>query len=768
MTNMDEIRKAKSPLTALLILVLLIFSFGYLDKAPAKLVSDSAPQDVFSGARAKTLLDKFLQEKKPHPAGSLLNMVIRDRIVARLKELGLESEIQKDFKCSYRAPGCAHVENIIAVIKGTETSESAKAILLTSHYDSAPGAVGAADDMAGVTAMLEITANVLSAPTLKNDIILLFSDAEETGLRGAMSFSDSHPLMDRVGLVLNMEARGVTGPSVMFETGPGNLNQVSGFNEGTKNPVGSSLMVEIYKRMPNATDYTIYKMRELPGLNYGFSRGVSLYHSVLDDPDHLDVQSLQHHGDNLLAMVQIFGNKDLDVLPADQDATYIDLFGKYLISWPDSAGPWLALLAFIGLVVTVWRYRDASFKQGLWVVVVLIMTCVALPALGWLASFPLGQMGGLHPLDHPNPWPARAALISIALLGGCVGGMLSVRRAGSYMLFILVWLFFVMLGLLLAVTLPGASYIFIMPALAAGVTGAVMSFIAREKALKWASYAGLLIAAYMAVYHLLLLEAVINFQLSHFKMIVLLLLALPLLPVASLWQKEGGVGLKPVTVGIFVIALVSSGFATFVTAYTPDRPRSVNIVYHDDQNHNSPRWEIRSYGPVDHSYLFAAGFPDTPSPFLYYGAVPEKGYFIPADDLNLAGPVLSIDSDVIVDGHRILSGTVSSERDAFVLGIAFEEGSIVKTMHANGQLVLGSPKRAFSGPQLVRFHGAGKTPVSFVITLNSDDLSGVSVFDLGPIPNRELGRKLQQHRPATAAPFHFGDYSIVTRPFSSK
>jgi hypothetical protein len=188
-------------------------------------------------------------------------------------------------------------------------------------------------------------------------------------------------------------------------------------------------------------------------------------------------------------------------------------------------------------------------------------------------------------------------------------------------------------------------------------------------------------------------------------------------------------------------------------------------VHHSDQTHNTHRWEIRAYGPADQAYLTEAGFPETPEPFLRYGAIPAKGYFILAKDLKLAGPVFSIDSDGIVDGNRVLSGTIASQREAFVLGFAFEEGGIVNTLEVDGQLVLGSPKRSFSGPQLVRLHGIGKTPVAFTLTLKGEELSGVTVFDQGKLPNVETARRLQQMRSSTAAPMHFGDYSLVTRTF---
>lgn len=53
---------------------------------------------------------------------------------------------------------------------------------------------------------------------LKNDVIFLFTDAEETGSLGAQVFVAEHDWARDVGLALNFEAPGNTGPVIMFES----------------------------------------------------------------------------------------------------------------------------------------------------------------------------------------------------------------------------------------------------------------------------------------------------------------------------------------------------------------------------------------------------------------------------------------------------------------------------------------------------------------------------------------------------------------------
>ena len=182
----------------------------------------------FEQEKAFTTLSRLLKEERPHIAGSPENKVVRDRIVEELKSYGYTPEIQTALQCAPpdRFPGCTQVENIIAVHSGTD---SCYGVLVTAHYDSVAAGPGVADDGAGVAVVLEL-ARVLANRKTQNTIVLLITDGEETGLRGALAFAQRHPLMPRADIqtgdmakvVVNAEARGASGPSMMFETGPSN------------------------------------------------------------------------------------------------------------------------------------------------------------------------------------------------------------------------------------------------------------------------------------------------------------------------------------------------------------------------------------------------------------------------------------------------------------------------------------------------------------------------------------------------------------------
>src|SRR5207237_4744598 len=129
----------------------------------------------------------------------------------------------------YREAG--RVQNILARLPGTNPNR--KAVLILAHYDGVEAGPAAADDGAGAAALLE-TLRALRAQkgALTHDIIALFTDGEEAGLLGAAAFVREHPWAKDVAVVLNFEARGTSGRSFMFETGPGNLDAARALRSG--------------------------------------------------------------------------------------------------------------------------------------------------------------------------------------------------------------------------------------------------------------------------------------------------------------------------------------------------------------------------------------------------------------------------------------------------------------------------------------------------------------------------------------------------------
>ena len=211
-----------------MVFILGILGFTFFTMMPQWTPDDDAPLSKFSTKRALEQVKNISQ--KPHFVGSDNHNVVANYLVKELKNLGLETSIQEGFAFSDKGV-LTKCKNILARIKG---SDSNKALLLLSHYDSAPHSYskGASDAGSGVATILEsVRAFTYNKKQHKNDIIILFSDAEELGLNGAALFVTQHKWAKEVGLVLNFEARGSSGPSYMLmETNAGNSGLVKEFS----------------------------------------------------------------------------------------------------------------------------------------------------------------------------------------------------------------------------------------------------------------------------------------------------------------------------------------------------------------------------------------------------------------------------------------------------------------------------------------------------------------------------------------------------------
>jgi Zn-dependent M28 family amino/carboxypeptidase len=189
-------------------------------------------------------------------------------------------------------------------------------VLLTAHYDSVAAGPGAADNIAGVATILEIARIMSAEAPMGNPIIFLLSDGEEPALLGAEAFLAKHPWAAEVGVVVNLEARGTSGQSILFETTENNSWLIDVFIAHAPRPIVNSLYDEIYKFQPNHTDLTIYEMAGIPGINFGFFEDFAHYHTPLDNLTNLNPGSVQHQGDNALAAVRAFAELDLLHPPA--------------------------------------------------------------------------------------------------------------------------------------------------------------------------------------------------------------------------------------------------------------------------------------------------------------------------------------------------------------------------------------------------------------------------------------------------------------------
>ena len=380
-------RGLRGPATLLLLLLTAWMSSLYRS-LPAP-VAATAPDSVFSSARAMTHLERIASEARP--PGSPNHARVRDYLVERLGALGHTASVQTATSF-LDASVVATVRNVIARIPGT--APGGPAVLATAHYDSREISLGAADAGSGVVAILEAVRALGARAPLRNDVIVLFTDAEELGLLGAHAFVDGHPWMEDVAVLLSFEMRGGGGPSMMFETGADNGWVVGALRQADPYPAANSVSQELYRRMPNDTDFTPFKEAGKQGLNFAGVGRANVYHQVYDSPENISEATVQHHGEHALAMLQHFGNADLSIVDAP-DVSFLSV-------------------PFVGLVT----------YGPLWIWILGIATLAA-----WFAAFLVGRRGGSRLTGVVVG--LAASVVHLALVAG-IGRLLFAWRSPAH------------------------------------------------------------------------------------------------------------------------------------------------------------------------------------------------------------------------------------------------------------------------------------------------------------------------------------------------
>lgn len=494
MQAMTTMRR-RTPALAAFLLLLLTAAAATLplltpDPRPA-----SAAEEDFSAARAIGRLDHIA--KVPHPTGSPAQEDVRKYLVRELRALGLEPEVltRVAVRPADDAPAVAGtVSDVHATMPGERPTGR---VLLVAHYDSVPTGPGAADNGANVAAILEIARALKAGPQPRNDVEFLFTDGEEYGLLGAQAYVDASPGEGRTAapertVVINLEARGVSGPAVMFQTaGTGLTPAVREAGAFT-----TSLADEVYRHLPNNTDLTVFDEAGMRGLNFAFVQGAAHYHTDHDDLERLDPGSVQDMGDSVLGAVRRLAGDDLG--RGGPDATYFSLFGA-VVSYP----AWLVLplavlaAAAAALLLRAGRRAGLAARGVARAAATFPLTLLGAAALGlavwwvlaWLRPDFVLTDGAIHHLE-------RYAVGEVLLLAVLLAAWYRwARRTASPLeaaVAVLCW--FALLAVVCAVLLPGAAYLFTWPALTglAAVAG-ILRLTGRNS--PWRSVAAAVAAA---------------------------------------------------------------------------------------------------------------------------------------------------------------------------------------------------------------------------------------------------------------------------------
>ena len=698
-----------------ILLILLAVYIAFTLSRPSFKPGKAVPEKSFSTERALKHVEEI--SHFPHAVGFPAHTQVREYLVGQLENLGLTPELQQ----GYTAGDWANYSKAINILARIEGSGEGKALLLLSHYDSNPhSSLGASDAGSGVATILEgLRAYLSQNPKPKNDIIILFTDAEELGLNGADLFVNQHPWAADVGLVLNFEARGSGGPSYMLlETNRGNSKLIKEFIAANpRYPVGNSLAYSIYKLLPNDTDLTVFREdRDIEGFNFAFIDDHHDYHTALDNYARLDRRSLAHQGSYLMPLLQHFSNADLSGLKSLNDEVYFNVPLFRLVAYPyDWIWPIFALALICFLLLLAYGLTKRELQWGA-MGKALLPALIVLLANGLIGYFCWPLLLKVYPaygeILHGFTYNGQLYIAGFVFLtlAVCFYTYRRFRKTGLANLLpgpLLLWL-----GICgaLGASLPGASF-FIIPVF--GLLAAFLVVLNQKKP-------NIYVLVMMGVPALWILGPMVQmFPIGlGLKMMVATtlltsLIFFLLLPVFGSFKAEWRPGRL-----CFLLFLGFMAGAHFDSGFDEEKPRPTSLVYLLDADQREAQWvtydrQLSSWTApyiteedrqdlAEHSLSSKYG-----TGFTFAAAAPLKG---------IDAPQVSSLKDTIIGDERILSLRIIPQRNVNRLEIHTSETPL-KRVVVNGVSLSGHYLSARKGSELLTHFISDNSPTELEVAI---------------------------------------------------
>jgi hypothetical protein len=624
---------------------------------PPRAVPATAPDTEFSAERAMRQVEQIAQ--RPHPMGTPDHDRVRDYIVGQLSALGLRPQIQRATAIGTRYRQAGHIQSILARLPGS--APNGKAVLVMAHYDGVEAGPAASDDGAGSAALLETLRALRAGKPLVHDVIALFTDGEEAGLLGAAVFVREHPWAKDVAVVLNFEARGTSGRSFMFETGPGNLDAARALRSA-RDATAGSVYATIYRTLPNDTDLSEVAVLGLPALNFAFADGVERYHTSHDDIAHLNPGSLQHHGSQMLAMVRTFGTDPLP-RPRTGDGVFFDLPIIGLVVYPVGLELPLAIVALVLVGTLVVRDRKGVGTGVLATLVALVVSGGVGLVVGKIFGGP-GLWSGLN--------ATALVLLALSVTAACyaVAKRWSTPR-GLQVGALIVWL---VLALLLSARTPGVGYLFTWPLLfAAGAALLPRGRVVGE----WAAAIVTLLLHVGFIYGVSVVMLGVAGTGAIALCVVASLVTLLLAPLLELIARNARWLGAPWLAGAGVVCLVIAALTVHPSA---DHPLRSALVYAENAD-SSDAW-LGTLSSSKNAWTRGVIGSGTPGPTpTWTTRLSDGGHFTgrKVQRVPLAAPNAVLVRDTLINGAR-----------GVVLRVSAPAGTTALVMRARGAKVLAS------------------------------------------------------------------------------
>ncbi len=646
--------------------------------------SDVSISDTsFSTDRALKHVKRIAQ--KPHAVGFPAHREVRGYIVSELQKMGLKPTLQEGHTAGDWG-NLSRATNILARIKG---SGSGKALMLLSHYDSSPhSALGASDAASGVATILEgLRAFLAANKNMKNDIIILISDAEELGLNGAYLFVNDHPWKKEVGLVLNFEARGSGGPSYMLiETNRGNANLIKEFIKADPEyPVANSLVYSIYKMLPNDTDLTVFREDgDIEGFNFAFIDDHFDYHTANDSYERLDKKTLAHQGSYLMPILHHFGSADLNSLKSLNDVIYFNVPFFKLVSYPfEWIWPMfgLAVLFFVLLLLHGFRKGALNLKE---VARGFIPMLLALGINGVVGFYSWSFLKWMYPqyndMLHGFTYNGHTYIFAFVLFSVSVcfftyHRFKKVETANLLVVPLLLWL-----GIcaVVAVKLPGAGF-FVVPVFA--LLAAFMVVVNQKRPNPYLLVFLALPAIFIHAPFIKMFPVGLGLKMMVASTLLTTLTFLLLLPVFGFYKRKKR--LAYLTLFVFFGFMLS---AHFDSGFSKESPKPTSLLYVLDADTNTAQWATYENNLSEWTSQYLGADKKSPKTLSQNTISSKYGsgftYVSEAPTKQIAQMKVETTRDTVIENNRLLEICITPQRNVNRLEI-YTNDILVNTASVN-------------------------------------------------------------------------------------
>ncbi|XP_054467856.1 endoplasmic reticulum metallopeptidase 1 isoform X1 [Anoplopoma fimbria] len=400
-------------LAASLVSVFILVLWGLVHFSLQQLVIGK-PTGEFNAVRARQHLEQ-ITSVGPRPVGSRENEVLTvGYLLEQIESIRVETaagphqitvDVQRPtgtFSIDFLGGFTSFYDRVTNIAVRLEPKGGSQHLMLANcHFDSVANSPGASDDAVSCAVMLEVLHSLANQSTaLHHGVVFLFNGAEENILQASHGFITQHPWAKQVRAFINLEAAGVGGKEVVFQTGPENPWLVQAYVHAAKHPFASVVGQEVFQSgiIPSDTDFRIYRdFGNIPGIDLAFIENGFIYHTKYDTADRIHTDSIQRAGDNILAVLRylVMSEKLADSSEYRHgNMVFFDLLGVVVVAYPSRVGTILnymvAAATFLYLAKKAslpgnggGRYlRDLAYATGVavlsWFVTLLSVLIVAL------------------------------------------------------------------------------------------------------------------------------------------------------------------------------------------------------------------------------------------------------------------------------------------------------------------------------------------------------------------------------------------------------